>query len=87
MIDPDQHDAMMEERSRKANRISDNPADHTIFVEMGRRAVEQWWKGGDRYITTALRKVLRLTNTSQEWLEARYGFYQRLREINRKGEL
>jgi hypothetical protein len=34
------------------------------------------------YSTTHLRALLRLTDTSQDWLAAKRGFYDRMREIN-----
>lgn len=44
---------------------------------------EQGYRLHGPYMTTHLRALLRLTDTSDEWKQASAGFHDRLREINR----
>jgi hypothetical protein len=79
---PEDHEKMIDTMMRKANRISDDPVQHTRFMALGARYAEEYWTSVHRHPATTLRALLRLTTTAQEYLEARYSFNKRLRETS-----
>lgn len=54
----------------------------TSFYERGRRLADDYWRSADRHPLTGLRRLLRETRDTREWLDAKWGSYESFREID-----
>jgi len=79
--EPTDHERRLLDIGRRSCRIN---ADWrpTPFYERGRRLADAYWSSIDRHPLTALRRLLRETRDTREWLDAKWGHYERVREID-----
>lgn len=73
--------ALKDQRRKEGHRIDENWKP-SVFYERGVRAAETYWNSADRHPTTTIRRIQKEAKTTREWLDAQYGFQQRLQEID-----
>lgn len=80
MQDQQEIEEILDRALKQGHRIDDDWIE-SEFYHKGVKTAEEYWTSPNRHPATSIRELLKLTKTSREYLDAKYGFRKRMREI------